>query len=250
MEKDLSKEILEKIKKDQIKPKSKWLFLLRDYVVWFVFAFSIILGALSFSIILHFWEINDWDAYYRVNENFVAFVALTMPYFWLAAFLVFILLAFFYLKHTRTGYRLEFAKVVFLNLVLSFAGGAVLYSIGAGRQAESELARRAPFYNDIRNGQESIWLRPEQGVIVGKVIEIQEDSEVIELGDPHQIVWTVDTSDVQYFHGFVVREGYMIKVFGERCDTDNCFIAEEIRPLLRERGPRIGDNAQKKAPND
>jgi hypothetical protein len=55
MEKDLSKEVLEKIKKQRLKPKSKWHFVLKDSAVWFVFAASIILGALSFSVILHFW---------------------------------------------------------------------------------------------------------------------------------------------------------------------------------------------------
>lgn len=237
METDFSREILEKIKKDGIKPKSKWHFMLKDYVVWFVFAVSIVLGALSFSIILHFWEINDWDAYYRVSDNFVAFVALTMPYFWLACFLAFVLVAYRYLQHTKTGYRLEFAKVVFLNLVLTFVGGAVLYSVGLGRQAENEFAKRAPFYDNLRNDQEKIWLRPEQGVIIGRVIEIEAESDLIELDDPRQATWIVDTSDAEYFQGFIVQEGFMIKVFGKRGEG-NYFVAEEIRPLLKEHGPR------------
>lgn len=240
MEKDFSKEILEKIKKDGIRPKSKWHFMLKDYVVWSVFAVSIILGALSFSIILHFLEINDWDAYYRVSDNFVAFVALTMPYFWLVCFLAFVLVAYRYLQHTKNGYRLEFAKVVFLNLALTFVGGAALYSLGIGRQAENELAKRAPFYNDLRNDQERVWLRPEQGVIIGKVIEIKDENELIELDDPRQVTWIVDTSDVEYFQGFVVQEGFMIKVFGSQGEG-NYFVAEEIRPLLKERGPRFQD---------
>jgi hypothetical protein len=159
-----------------------------------------------------------------------------------SVYLLFIVLAFYYVKHTRNGYRLDFAKVVFLNLVLSFAGGAVLYSLGAGREAESELAKRAPFYNDLRNsGQEAVWLRPEQGVIVGRVVEIGEDGEMLEVDDPHRVIWTVNASEAEYFQGFVVQEGFMIKVFGQRCEGDNCFIAKEIRPLLRERGLRMDE---------
>jgi len=241
MEKDFSKDILERIKKEQIKPKSKWHFVLKDSVVWFVFAVSIVFGALSFSVILHFWEINDWDAYYRVNENFLAFVLLTMPYFWLVCFLLFVSVAYLYLRHTKTGYRLEFAKVVIWNLVLSLVFGAVLYSVGAGRQVENEFAKRASFYNDIRNGQEGVWLRPEQGVIIGKVMEIAADGNFLELDDPRQVVWTVDVSGAEYFQGFIIREGFMIKVFGKKGE-DNFFVAQEIRPLMKEHGPRLEQN--------
>ncbi|MDD3006494.1 MAG: hypothetical protein PHX30_02850 [Candidatus Pacebacteria bacterium] len=237
MEKDFSKEILEKIKKEQIKPRSKRYFMLKNSVVWFVFAMSIILGALSFSVILHFWEINDWDAYYRVNDNFLAFIFLTMPYFWLMCFLLFVGVAYLYLKHTREGYRLEFAKVVIWNLVLSFVFGSALYSVGVGRQVENELVKRAPLYNDFRKNQQNVWLRPEQGVIIGKVIEIAENGDFLELNDPRQVVWTVNVSDTEYFQGFVIQKGFSIKVFGEE-GGNHYFIAREIRPLMKEHGPR------------
>lgn len=238
MEKDFSQEILDKIKKEQIKPKSRWHFILKDSVVWIVFGLSIVLGALAFSIILHFWEINDWDAYYRINENFLAFIALTMPYFWLVCFLLFLGVAFYYLKNTKTGYRFEFAKIVTWNVGLSLILGSVLYSVGVGRQVEGEFAKRSPFYEDIRNKQEGVWQRPEQGVIVGKIIMIAENGEMFELDDPRHIIWTVDASNAEYFQGFMIEEGYMVKVFGNS-QGNNFFVAEEIRPLVKERGPRI-----------
>lgn len=238
MEKDFSKEVLEKIKNEQIKPISKWHFVLRDSVVWLVFAASIVLGALSFSVILHFWEINDWDAYYRLSENFLAFILMTMPYFWLICFMLFAFLAYYYLKHTRTGYRLEFARVVVWNLALSLFFGSILYSVGAGRRAESEFAEKSQFYKELRNEQEKIWLRPEKGVIIGRVTYIAQSGEILELDDPHQVTWIVDTSDTEYFQGFVAQKGFMIKIFGKRGE-ENFFIAEEIRPLMKERGPRM-----------
>jgi heme/copper-type cytochrome/quinol oxidase subunit 2 len=237
MEKNLSEEILEKIKKDRIKPKSKWQFALKDYVVWLVFVISIVFGSLSFSTILHFWEMSDWDAYYRVNDNFLAFIALTMPYFWLVCFLLFIFISYFYLKHTRSGYKYEFIKVVALNLALSLVFGCILYSFGAGRQIDEEFARRSPFYNDLRTRQAYVWLNPERGVIIGKIMDIKSNGDIFELDDPQQIVWTVDASNANYPQGFIIQRGFMIKVFGKKGDN-NFFSADEIRPLIREkRGP-------------
>ncbi|MFA7169373.1 MAG: hypothetical protein WC178_00795 [Candidatus Paceibacterota bacterium] len=239
MEKDFSQEILEKIKTEQIKPKSRWLFVFKNSLVWLIFGASIILGALSFSVILHFWEINDWDVSYRLSENFLTFVILTMPYFWLICFLAFLGLAYLYLKNTKTGYRYEFAKILVLSLALSFVIGGLLYSIGAGRQTESEFAARAPFYKNIKNNQEEIWFQPERGVIAGKVLTILENGEILELDDPHHVVWTVDASDAEYFREFIVKEGFMIKVFGKVGDEKNLFVAEEIRPLVRNEDPKF-----------
>jgi hypothetical protein len=238
METDLSKGILEKIKKEGIKPKSKWHFMLQDYVVWFVFALSIILGSLAFSIMLHFWGINDWDAYYRINNNLLEFALTTMPYFWLAGFVVFLVLGYHYLKHTKSGYRYEFVKIVALNLSLTFICGCILYSFGAGKQFENEFAKHAPFYKDMRDQQQNVWLRPENGVIVGRVIRIETDGDTFELDDPRRVVWTVDASKAVTFNGYMIKEGYMVKVFGI-AGEGYFFTAQEIRPLLRDREPRL-----------
>jgi uncharacterized membrane protein len=166
----------------------------------------------------------------------VAFILMTMPYFWLICFILFVFLAYYYLKRTRNGYKFEFVKVVVWNLALSFLFGSILYSAGAGRQAENEFAERSTFYNKLRNEQEKVWLRPERGVIVGRVTYIAANGEVLKLDDPREVTWIVDTSNAKYFHGFIVQEGLLIKVFGERGEG-NFFIAEEIRPLIKERGP-------------
>jgi hypothetical protein len=238
METDLSKGVLDKIKKEGIKPKSKWHYMLKDYVVWFVFAVNIILGSIAFSIVLHFWNINDWDVYYRINSSLLDFALTTMPYFWLAGFALFLLISYYYLKHTKTGYRYEFARVVALNLSLTFICGCILYSLGAGGQFENEFAKRAPFYKDLRDQQESLWLQPERGVIIGRVVNIESDGDILELDDPLNILWTVDASDAVMFQGYVVQEGYAIKVFGVKGD-DHYFTAAEIRPLEIGRDPHV-----------
>lgn len=238
MEKDLGKDILEKIKREKIKPRSRWRFMLKDYVVWLVFIASIIFGSLSFSVILHFWGVNDWDAYYRVNKSFLAFVMLTMPYFWLICFLLFLVISYYYFERTRTGYRYEFVKVAVFNLVLSLIFGSLLYGFGIGQRAETELAKRAPFYGEMRERQAYIWIHPENGAIVGRVIEIDEEGNIFQLDAPDRVRWQVDASDANYPRGFVVKEGIMIKVFGKK-RSGNSFKADEIRPLMREEGPDV-----------
>lgn len=239
METDLSKGVLEKIRKEGLKPRSKWHFMLKDYAVLFAFGLSILLGALAFSIMLHYWGVNDWDAYSRINDSLLAFALETMPYFWLVGFGLFLAVAYYNLKHTRTGYRLEFVKVVALNLALTFIIGCILYSLGAGKRFEDEFARKAPFYKDMRDRQNrDVWFRPERGVIIGKVIGIDGDGEMFELDDPREVVWTVDASDARIMRGFVIREGYMVKVFGV-ANAGNYFSAVEIRPLIPENGPGL-----------
>jgi hypothetical protein len=166
------------------------------------------------------------------------FILGTMPYFWLVGFIVFLLISYYYLKHTKTGYRYEFAKVVALNLSLTFLCGCILYSLGAGKRFEDAFAERAPFYHDWREHQREMWQRPERGVIVGRVISIDEEGNLFELDDPRRDTWTVDASHAGYAFGFVLQEGYMVKVFGI-ASGDHYFTAVEVRPWEREREPRL-----------
>ena len=60
MEKEnISKQVLEKIKDKKIKPKSKWEFLLKDYVWWFLGILALNIGGLAFSVIIYFLVNND-----------------------------------------------------------------------------------------------------------------------------------------------------------------------------------------------
>jgi hypothetical protein len=229
MEKDLSENILHKIKEEKIKPKSRWQFILQDYVVWFVFFVSIISGAVSLSVALYLLQINDWGAYVFITPNFINFVLITLPYFWLIVFPIFLWISYHYFQHTRAGYRLEFIKIVAFNLGASALLGVSFYAVGIGRFADNVFIKRAPFYGEMMMEREKIWHNPEMGVVAGKIGEV-EAGEDFELFGMRGEEWVVEYSEARIASGIVIEKGVMVKVFGNRIN-DTEFIAKDIKPL-------------------
>jgi len=56
---EVTKNTLQKIKKENIKPIPKWQFLLKDSLVWGLFVLNLILGSIGFAIALYLLTNND-----------------------------------------------------------------------------------------------------------------------------------------------------------------------------------------------
>ena len=80
---DISRDVLKTIEEKHIKPKPRWTFLLKDYAIWILGAFSLIVGSLAFSVIIYMLKNNDWEVYRHLSGSLPGFVVITMPYFWL-----------------------------------------------------------------------------------------------------------------------------------------------------------------------
>jgi hypothetical protein len=229
MEKDLSENILHKIKEEKIKPKSRWQFVLQGYAVWLIFFVSIISGAVSLAVSLYLLRINDWGSYVFIDSNFINFVLITLPYFWLIIFPVFLWISYRYLQHTKAGYRLEFLRIVAFNLGASVLLGVSFYAVGIGRFTDNIFIKKAPFYGEMMMEREKMWHNPETGVLAGKIGEVEE-GETFELSSIVGEEWVVEYSEARVAGGVVVERGIMVRVFGDRLSGTG-FVAREIKPL-------------------
>lgn len=229
MEKDLSENILHKIKEEKIKPRSRWRFVLQSYVVWLIFFVSIISGAVSLAVALYLLRINDWGSYVFINSSFINFVLITLPYFWLIIFPIFLWISYHYFQHTRAGYRLEFIKIVAFNLGASALLGVSFYAVGIGRFTDNVFIKRAPFYGEMMMEREKKWHNPDMGVLAGQIGEV-DDGEAFELSSVVGGEWVVEYSEARVAGGVVIERGVAVRVFGDRL-SENDFVAREIKPL-------------------
>ena len=69
MEKDISKDILNKIKEEDIKPKSKCSFIAKNVIFWAVFVLTLILGSLSTSIAIFMLRNNYWELHQKIGQS-------------------------------------------------------------------------------------------------------------------------------------------------------------------------------------
>jgi hypothetical protein len=189
---------------------------------------SVLAGGLGSSVIFYMLVNNEWDIYQKIGSSLIAFIFVTMPYFWVLFLFIFIISADYYLKHTKYGYRFSLAKIVFLSIVMSIALGALFYNAGVGEAIDNEFSKRIPVYNNLIYNKEKLWMQPEKGLLVGTILKIENNDNftVVDLNGKN---WGVVGEELFIRRMVDFKVGGQIKIIGEM-KSDNVFAANELRP--------------------
>lgn len=223
--KDLGKKVLDTIKKEKIKPKPRWEFLLKDYFVWSLFLVSVFIGSISVSVIIF---IIEHENLFRFGpENPIKDIMTTIPYFWLLTLLLFIFLAYLNFKHTKTGYRFNILKVFLLSVVVSLLLGSLLYFLGISEKVEERTYDRLPLYRNMMDKRGAKMFSPEDGHLGGVIVRIEANRiELVSFGGK---IWSVNLENInpekKMFLELNSRIRFLGKIVGE-----NEFEASDIMP--------------------
>ncbi|MDD5396937.1 MAG: hypothetical protein PHW24_02645 [Candidatus Moranbacteria bacterium] len=225
----LSEDILGKIKHDHIVPAARWRFLLKSYVFWGLLMVSVLLGSLSFSVIVHIIDFRDLNVFNQVHGNFFTSTVMLLPYFWFLSVMLFASVAYYNWKHTRLGYRFKRRWIVSGSIALSVLLGSVLYALGMGNQIDMLMSKNMPFYDKSkREARSELWMRPDNGLLVGKVVNVDPADDSITIKDETGQDWQIDEKNVQHEPQSVPKKGKIIKIVGKK-EGDHTFAASEIR---------------------
>ncbi|MBU1202778.1 hypothetical protein KKH39_01915 [Patescibacteria group bacterium] len=214
---DLSSEVLQKIK--DVRQKPRWYFRLQNYLVWFFGFASLVIGSLSFAVILHMMITNDWDVYNEISGSLFKFIITTLPYLWLIFLALFVLVGYYNIKHTKKGYRFSVGQLVIYSVVASIFFGAIFHQIGIGQAIEDSLNRRVPFYQDVFNARKKIWAAPDKGFLAGIVLEVEEDKAIIR--DIEGNIWYVSNISTSTPQEIDIMAGDMIRMLGQMVDSEH-----------------------------
>ncbi len=226
--KDFSGKIVEKIKKENVLPYSRWHFILRRFIIWSMFALSLVFGSLACGVIIFQLKHADWDLYPYLNMDYVNFILLNLPYFWFVFLLVFTGIAYFYCRRTERGYRCPTAWLITASVLLSFVGGFVVYKVDLAERLEVVCRNNIKVYRMLQERKTKIWLAPEKGLLAGKIVEIPSEKK-IKLKDLKGKIWEIDVSHARW-RGFLKPEiGLKIKIIGKMAGGSG-FIVKEVRP--------------------
>ena len=230
---NIAEKILDKIKKDHITPEAKWKFLLKDWVYWGSFIFTIILGAISFSLTEFSLRDSDWDIYPLLNRSFLGHLFNILPYFWIIAIFLFLVLATLNFKHTKRGYRFSPFLIVGVSIIISIILGSGLSYAGVDQILDETLSDTYPPYADMMMRRHLLWDNSTQGLLIGKVESI-EDGYIL-LSDPRGNVWKIDIESARMSGLQEITPGKIIKIMGERKENNNFSASQFRRPVFKER---------------
>jgi len=229
--KDISQKVLKIIEEKNIAPKSKWKFLLKNYLFLTVFSLSLFVGALTVSVIIYMLKTNDWDLYSYVSNSLIRFILITLPYLWIMGLVVFVVIAYFNFRHTKKAYCHRIPTIIIGTIGIVSLLGLLFYDVGVGQAVNDNLREYIPAYNKFVEEREKIWHKPEKGMISGEVIFADEEN--IKMRDHDGKVWIISRENLQDSDEKVLTPGYKIKVMGERINGDN-FNPKRARPFPKD----------------
>ena len=225
---DLTKEVLEKIEEKHIKPKPRWEFILKEYLIWIFAGISLLVGSLAVAVIIHMVRNNDWDLHDKVSGGLAPFIFATLPYFWLLILAVFVALAYYNFIHTKSGYRFSLRLLVAGSILASVFLGIFFYNVGLGWEIDKAFSSRLPFYDRLVFHRRMIWDNPGKGRLAGKIIYRMPSGD-FKLRDMHDKIWTMHRQISSTTPPIPLGDEEMVKIIGEPIEGFN-FKVREVRP--------------------
>ncbi len=228
IDENFESKLLEKIKEEKINPTPRWQFLLKDYVIWILGALLLLIGSLSFSVLIYLFKNNDWDVYEKLSGNFLQFILLTLPYFWILFLALFVFILDYNIRHTRRGYKYPLTIIVLASVFSSAFLGFLFYGLGFGEQLDYVLGRQMPFYEKFMNPRIGMWENPRDGRISGVVVE-KIEPEIFRMMNRMQEEWIIDLSEANLPPGYFIEIGKPIKMTG-KITGEQVFAVDMIFP--------------------
>lgn len=227
--KHLAQSVLHTIQEQNITPRPRWHYIVKDGVFWGVFFLSILLGAGGGAVVLYAILDTDFDLItYVPTSQLTSFLRL-LPALWVLLFGFFVWAAVWGAQHTKKGYRHSIVWLVGTNMLLSLLLGGGLYAAGGGEVLERVFAEHVPFYRSIQERRKEIWRRAGGGFLVGKILDMEEENMLI-LEDIKNNVWRVDYSRARVHPELTLENGTQIRMIGEKDKEDFLFRARAIVP--------------------
>ena len=230
---DISKNTLDKIKKQNVRPIPKYYFLFKRSILWSLFGLSILLGSIASGIVIFLLTHFEWDVYHHLGHSLIGFILLAFPYFWLIFLLGFSIFAYLFFRRTEHGYRYKTVWIVLLSIIFSIAGGALLYVTELPERLENAFQENLPFYRGLENHKRNVWMSPKQGLLAGKIINVSS-KESMQIKDLNGMIWNIHIGNTVWRGRLTPSENLEIKIIGHKKE-ENQFIAKEIRPWKGEK---------------
>jgi hypothetical protein len=210
-DKNFGDNLITKIKDEKISPKPKWRFLLKNSLIWIMGFISLILGAVATSLIFYMLTGEEFIFNHPRNNIFEALL-FVIPFFWIICLALFSLLVYYYIKHTKKGYKYSARTIIVAITVISIVFGGALSALGVDRLIDDTLGARAPMYDKFINPRIEYWSNPADGRLTGMITDFLEPNSYT-LIDPSGLIWIIKIDEEKEVDKVIIDRP--IRVLGE-----------------------------------
>ena len=193
--------VLDRISDESITPRSRMFFQTKECVVWSVWFFAVLFGAVSLTVLLFIGGTVSYDPYFSNYSNVWTIVLLALPLLWLIVLISTVYLAYVNVRHTRYGYRYRTATVLLGGGVLTLLIGIAFEQQEYGVYVDTVLGETVPGYTAYSEKVQQSWHQPEKSWYTGTLV-LNESHEDGGNGDQYMLEtregerYMLDISDV------------------------------------------------------
>lgn len=227
--------ILDEIEKRKVVPIPRWHFLMRRGVFWSLAVISVITGSIAMATAIYVFLDHDFlvdqarITRFLAQQPLVEDIIDSIPYLWLTALLLFTLVAYYGVRHTRKGYRYPTLRVIGGSLLLSLALSGFMNLFDVGQIIHRYLIENVRGYDHLVYANEQRWTHARKGWLGGKVLGVDGERHALVLIDYKARLWTVDLSGTEVSPGTRLLPGKYVKITGVKTDQSE-FRAASLQP--------------------
>lgn len=226
-EPDFASRLVGTIQERELAPKARWTYVVRSAFMLALLVISVILGALTVATSEFLLVDRDWDLAAELGQRNTIATIQSLPYLWLAALLLLVVVTYNLLTRTRRGYRFAPVTVLGGSVLMSLALGSGLYAAGVGPSTHEYARRAVPAYDRLVISREHFWSNPQQGLLGGVVLGATTTEEFL-LQDGRGAIWLVQVTGNED----AVAVGNYVRVIGFLNGTST-FSADNVLPWER-----------------
>ncbi len=214
--KDLKTQILTRIEKESVCPRSRLFFGSIECGVWALWGLTVLFGALSVAVTLFVVTFQQYSLYEATHASFFAFAVDVLPYLWIILFAAMVLFAVYNLRHTKNGYRYPLWKIVGSSLLVSLAGGSLLHLAGVGFNFDKQMGLFSKDYQSQEKRELALWQSPQEGRLVGAFLSAEDGvpQPLFVLEDVAGVRWATDVSELHELDTYLLSTGKRVRVLG------------------------------------
>ena len=164
--------VLESISEEQVTPKKRWHFVLREYGIWIIGIGAFVLGAVATAVTIYVMQAGDWDIHEELGYSSFGFALQALPFVWLLLFLLFIIILDTAFRKSKKGYKVPVSIVVLGSLAVVAVTGVALHAVGVGERTDAYLEKKIPRYGTFGQPHMALWEDTETGRLAGVVTDV------------------------------------------------------------------------------
>jgi hypothetical protein len=223
----LQKQVLDRIKTQNVRPTPRGYFRARDFLVWGLVGASGAALSIGVGMIIYMAVGADLSLFEKLGFSTSEKIIYSIPYFWILASIAIGVIAYVNFRNTRNGYKVDARQFVIISLLIALAFGSLAYALNLTKYVDIAAAKSIPLYNSVVPLNTNTWYDPSHGLLSGTIKERNSDTDFT-LRDSNSVLWHITGENIYLPQGYEMHTGDRIKLIGKDLGGDN-FQVVEIR---------------------